>query len=93
MKPGIMSIAALLLCCTLSHAQEVRDWENPQVNGIGRLASHVYALPLQNVEWYGRGPEENYIDRCSDSSASAEHPAAPELWTSTSSPSSTRPLK
>lgn len=50
MKPGIMSIAALLLCCTLSHAQEVRDWENPQVNGIGRLASHVYALPLQNAK-------------------------------------------
>lgn len=23
--------------------------------------------PLENIRWYGRGPEENYIDRCTGS--------------------------
>ena len=33
------------------------------------------AHPLENIRWYGRGPEENYIDRCTASFVG--------IWTST----------
>ena len=39
--------------------------EMPQLPRLG--LSMRLTHPLENVRWYGRGPEENYIDRCTGS--------------------------
>ena len=52
MRIELTTLAALMLCCRaiLCAGNTVNDWENPQVNGTGRLASHTYALPLESVK-------------------------------------------
>jgi len=50
MKSIITTITALLLCCASSFSTEIPDWENPQVNSIGRLTARTFTLPLQSVK-------------------------------------------
>ena len=45
-----MTLTAAILTCAAAFSTEVPDWENPQVNGIGRMPSHSYTLPLQSMK-------------------------------------------
>ena len=54
----------------------------PQLASLPRLGLHLQLPPsLERAEWFGRGPHENYADRCSGALVGRHEASVPQLFT------------
>ena len=69
----------------LAHGEVVLASEarcRSELASLPRLGLHLQLPPsLDRAEWYGRGPHENYVDRCSGAPVGTHRLGADELFT------------